>query len=126
MLTPSCNRIIYVVDDDQGIRDSLADLLEDEGYTVVTATNGFDALTKLRQNGEGRPCVILLDLMMPVMTGPQFYAEQQKDRDLATIPVVVISADGNLAQKAKAFGGEFLQKPVKIDTVLDVVERHCA
>jgi len=120
-----CPHVILVVDDDAGIRDSLADLLDDEGYQVVTASDGRDGLAKLRQLNGSRPCVILLDLMMPVMNGPQFYAEQQRDPQLASIPVVVISADANVRAKAAQFGGEYLAKPVKIEQVLDVVQRHC-
>jgi CheY-like chemotaxis protein len=120
-----CERLILVVDDDAAIRESLADVLADEGYSVITATNGIDALEKLRAQGKARPCVILLDLMMPLMNGQQFYAEQQLDPLLASIPVVVISADSNVKQKAVPFGGEYLAKPVRVETVLDVVERFC-
>jgi CheY-like chemotaxis protein len=122
----SCPRKVFVVDDDVTIRDSLADLLEEEGYVVVKAANGRDALDKLRADTSGRPCVILLDLMMPIMTGAEFYAEQQLDPELSSIPVVVISADGNVSVKAKPFGGEYLSKPVRLETVLGAVERHCA
>ncbi|MCU1280778.1 MAG: Response regulator receiver protein [bacterium] len=124
-MTRSCDRLVFVVDDDTAIRESLADLLIEEGYKVVTAQNGQDALDKLRLAAPGMPCVILLDLMMPVMTGSQFYAEQQKDPALASIPVVVISADGNVGARSRAFGGDYLTKPVRIETVLGAVERHC-
>jgi len=119
------NRIIFVVDDDPGIRDSLADVLKDEGYKVVTAVDGRDALIKLRIEGPA-PCVILLDLMMPVMNGTQFYAEQQRDPALAGIPVVVISADDNLKQKAASLGGRYISKPLQIEQILDVIDCHCA
>jgi CheY-like chemotaxis protein len=92
---------------------------------VTTATNGAEALTLLRRPELLRPCVILLDLMMPVMNGQEFYAEQQRDPALARIPIVVISADGNIALKAAAFGGEFLPKPVRLETVLGVLGRLC-
>ncbi len=121
-----CQRRVLVVDDDAGIRESLAEALTDEGYRVTTANNGAEALDLLRAPTEPRPCVILLDLMMPVMSGHEFYREQQRDPALAGIPIVVISADGNLARKAGAFGGEFLSKPVRLDTVLVVLGRHCA
>jgi CheY-like chemotaxis protein len=121
-----CQRLVVVVDDDDGIRESLADLLDEEGYRALTAVDGSDALTKLRQLDHNRPCLILLDLMMPVMSGLQFFAEQQRDPELASIPVVVISADGNLHNKAKQFGGEFLCKPMCVDQVLAIVQRHCA
>jgi CheY-like chemotaxis protein len=120
-----CARLVLVIDDDDDIRETLADLLGDEGYQVVTAMNGADALDKLRAPQRIRPCVILLDLMMPVMNGQQFYSLQQLDPELASIPIVVISADGNVKQKAVPFGGEYLPKPVRIETVLGAVERHC-
>ena len=122
---PDCQRAILVVDDDASIREALSDLLGDEGYRVTTATNGAEALTLLRRPELLRPCVILLDLMMPVMNGQEFYAEQQRDPALARIPIVVISADGNIALKAAAFGGEFLPKPVRLETVLGVLGRLC-
>jgi CheY-like chemotaxis protein len=124
MCSSDLTHLVLVVDDDSDIRETLSEVLRDEGYTVVTAADGRDALTKLR-NEMATPCVILLDLMMPVMTGLQFYAEQQRDPSLAKIPVVVISADGNLHAKAQAFGGEYLCKPVRIERVLDTLERHC-
>ena len=120
-----CPHIVLVIDDDVGIRDALSDLLGDEGYRVVTAANGADALAVLRGPAIERPCVILLDLMMPIMDGQQFYSEQQRDPELASIPTVLISADVNIKQKAVAFGGEYLAKPVHADVVLGVVERHC-
>jgi two-component system, chemotaxis family, chemotaxis protein CheY len=125
MSTQSCQRLIFVVDDDAAIRETLALILHDEGYQVVTASDGLDALEQL-QKRSGTPCVILLDLMMPVMTGSQFYEAKQKDPELAKIPVVVISADSNLKQKAASFGGDYIAKPVRVETVLDAVERHCA
>ena len=118
-------RLLLIVDDDPAIRETLADLLHDEGYVVMTAIHGQDALTRLRAS-DARPCVILLDLMMPVMSGAEFYTELRNDPALADIPVVVISADGNARRKVKAMGSQFIPKPVKFDTVLDVVESHCA
>ena len=120
-----CQRMVLVVDDDASIRESLADLLGDEGYRVATAANGAEALSLLRPPARLRPCVILLDLMMPVMNGQEFYAEQQRDPALAVIPVVVISADKNLASKVPGLNGQFLAKPVGLDAVLDALGRHC-
>jgi CheY-like chemotaxis protein len=122
----NCERVVLVVDDDPAIREALADLLGDEGYHVVTAMNGVEALDKLRAPSQTRPCVILLDLMMPLMNGQQFFAAQQQDAALASIPIVLISADTGVRQKAASFGGEYLAKPVRIETVLEVIERHCA
>ena len=120
-----CDHMVLVVDDDPDIRESLSDVLTDEGYQVVTAVDGRDALDKLRGPGVS-PCVILLDLMMPVMSGVQFYAEKQSDPKLSWIPVVIVSADGNVRLKASSLGGEYIAKPVRIEQVLDVVQRHCA
>jgi len=125
MKEQSDQHIILIVDDDDDVRNTLGELLADEGYTVLTAVHGLDALAKLRRDGQPKPCLILLDLMMPVMTGAEFYAEQQRDPHLAPIPVVVISADGNVRQKAAACGGAYLAKPLRIETVLDAIERHC-
>ena len=124
-MADGCDKMIFVVDDDRGIRESLADLLEDEGYSVVTAINGQDALQKLRRDCSRRPCLIFLDLMMPVMNGADFYAAQQSDPQLSSIPVVVISADGHVSLKAKPFGGEYLSKPIRIETVIDTIQRYC-
>lgn len=125
MCSSTQQRVLYVVDDDVAIRETRADLLRDEGYTVITAANGQEALDQLRQ-GSGPPCLIILDLMMPIMSGDEFYREKQLDPQLAEIPVVVISADGNLARKASSLGGQYLAKPVRLDVVIDTVERHCA
>ena len=114
---------VMVVDDDADIRESIGDILELRGYQVRRAANGREALDRLREGP--RPCVILLDLMMPVMSGTEFYDEMRNDPELADIPVVVISADGNARRKVQAMGSEFIAKPVKFDTVLDVVEAHC-
>jgi CheY-like chemotaxis protein len=126
-VSPSApEKVVLVVDDDDMIRESLADLLSEEGYYVVTAMNGVEALEKLRGSEWPRPNLILLDLMMPVMNGQQFFAQKQRDPDLTSIPVVVLSADPNVGKKALDFGGDFLSKPVRIETVLQAIERHCA
>jgi CheY-like chemotaxis protein len=93
-----------------------------EGYAVVGVEHGEAALRHL---GTGaRPCVILLDLMMPVMDGWTFRQEILKDQDLATIPLVVMTA---VTQKAAAtFASEaVLYKPLRIDVLVAVVQEHC-
>jgi CheY-like chemotaxis protein len=115
---------ILLVEDDAATREAMAPALEMSGYTVAGAANGQEAIDHLR--GDGRPCLILLDLMMPVKDGWQFRAEQQQDPSLAGIPVVVVSADGTVDQKAVALGAAgYLQKPVEVDQLLSVVRRHC-
>lgn len=115
---------ILVVDDDAAIREALTLVLEDEGYTVRSAANGRDALQLLRA-GEAPPQVILLDLMMPVMSGWDFRAEQQRDPALAAIPVVVLSADRSLQTKAAMVQAQgYLAKPVDISVLIDTVSRY--
>jgi CheY-like chemotaxis protein/predicted transcriptional regulator len=121
---PTSN-LIMIVDDDTTIRDELAELLREEGYGVVTAANGRDALTVLRA-GE-RPSVILLDLAMPIMDGRSFATELRKDPDLIELPVVLLSAQGNAREVAARVEAQAcLVKPVPYVTLLDTVERFCA
>jgi len=116
---------ILIVDDDRGVLNGLTELLEEEGYKVATAIDGLDALRQLR--GGLRPCVILLDLMMPVMDGWDFRHEQMKDQVLSDIPVVVITAAGFSDASVKAqFGDiEFVPKPPPGSSLLDVIRRRC-
>src|SRR5947207_15447872 len=85
---------ILIVEDDFDIREALTQILEDEGFQVRCASNGREAL-EVATSGPA-PRLILLDLMMPVMNGWQFRAEQLKDPRLAEVPVLVISADPHL------------------------------
>lgn len=118
------HRTVMIVEDDFDIRDALTQILEFEGYHVVVAGNGQEALMQLR-DGQ-KPGLILLDLMMPVMDGWQFRVEQQKDARLNAIPVVIISADGRVYQKASAIGAVgYLKKPVELEVLLNTVEQHC-
>ncbi len=115
-MTDPKSRRVLVVEDDEGIRDALCDLLESEGFDVFSAVHGRDALDKLRGQG-ARPDVILLDLMMPVMDGWAFRSEQQKDPGLADIPVVVITASRQ-ADLASLNPRAFLKKPIDFDELL--------
>jgi PAS domain S-box-containing protein len=115
---------VLVVEDDPDILDGVASVLESEGYRVVRAANGNEALEHLRR---GRPQVILLDLMMPVMNGWRFLEEQRKVEEFASIPVMLLSADGNLPQKTQALGVRgYIAKPVKTEDLLAAVERCTA
>jgi len=118
------NTDVLVVDDDTDIRESISHLLEYEGYRVATASNGVEGFQQLQLS---RPAVILLDLMMPVMDGWQFKTEFDGKPELNGIPIVVVSADGNIAEKSKSIGvAEFLTKPIEIDTLLNVVQKYCS
>jgi CheY-like chemotaxis protein len=113
--------LVLVVEDDEDIRDVLTTLLHESGYRVIMARNGEEALQQLR-SGACRPCVILLDLWMPVMDGWRFREEQRKDSTLADIPVVALSGDG----EARALdAAAHLSKPVQFDPLVRTVERFC-
>ncbi len=109
---------VMVIDDDALIRDMVIQVLACEGVTAVGAGNGQEALRCLRQD-RVHPALILLDLMMPVMNGWQFRAEQLKDPALAGIPVVVMSALDDDDIPAEGHVG----KPFGIEALLDVVSR---
>jgi CheY-like chemotaxis protein len=116
---------VLVVDDDQAILEALSVLLQNDGYGVVTAQDGRAALDHLRRGL--RPCVILLDLMMPVMDGWDFRHEQLKEDDLKDIPVVVITAAGFSDTSVKAqFGDiELVPKPPPPAALMDAIRRSC-
>jgi two-component system, chemotaxis family, chemotaxis protein CheY len=110
--------LVLVVDDDPDILDAICDILEGERYRVARARNGLEALDRV---GEELPAVILLDLMMPVMDGLAFATALRKQPLARSVPIVVISADGN-PQRAAALGAAgFLAKPFDIDALLSRV-----
>jgi two-component system, chemotaxis family, chemotaxis protein CheY len=115
---------ILVVDDDPDIVATLESILEIEGYRVITSPDGPRALSLLRA-GE-RPSVILLDLMMPGMSGVEFRAEQLRDGDLARIPVVVFTGDPSVGEKAASLGVVGLSKPVSLERLLSTLLGLCA
>ncbi len=117
---PECRRVL-VVDDDEGIRETLTDLLALEGYEPVCATNGQEALDELRRGP--KPCMVFLDLMMPVLDGWQVLAQRKADPALAQIPVVVITAAHQIGQAAKA--NKVLRKPFPIEEALEAAKEFC-
>jgi two-component system, chemotaxis family, chemotaxis protein CheY len=113
---------VLLVEDDLDIAEAILDVLMDEGYEVAHATNGREALELL--HSQPHPSVILLDLMMPEMDGPQFRAVQMRDPGLSKIPVVVLSADRMIAQKARELGvWGFVTKPLKPEQLVSIVEQ---
>jgi CheY-like chemotaxis protein len=115
-----CTGMILVVDDDEAIRLAVALALREAGYQVATACNGRQALDWLHQQ-ETHPCVILLDLMMPVMDGWEFRTRQNQDHRLSRVPVVVYSAyASHLPVKAVAV----LAKSTPLEGLMSVVKRH--
>jgi CheY-like chemotaxis protein len=113
---------ILVVEDDAAIREGLVEVLRAEGHVVVEAANGLAALEKLRWGM--RPCLILLDLRMGVMTGWEFRAEQKKNSALADIPVVAMTTGRWKADDLKDFV-EHIQKPIDLEALRLIVARYC-
>jgi CheY-like chemotaxis protein len=112
---------ILIIEDDDGVRDTIASILRDEGYAVETACDGVAALQRVSQGP--LPSLILLDLMMPGMDGLDFRSRQLADPELRSIPTVIISARPDVAQKAaKLQVGTFLQKPMSFEELLHVVQ----
>jgi CheY-like chemotaxis protein len=112
---------ILVVDDDEAIRESLVDLLEDRGHRVQVAANGRDALDIMRSS---TPCMILLDLMMPVMDGWEFASLKAQDPRLSTIPICVVTAFGQSQKPPPGIACVF-EKPFRATDLIASVERHC-
>jgi CheY-like chemotaxis protein len=124
-------RKIFVIEDDDVIRETMRELLELEGYEVITAANGQEALNQLdldRRDSAGQPCLILLDLMMPVMSGGEFLATLVQSRPdvLRKSAVVVITAAADtFGARLPIQGLEVIQKPMEIDNLISIAERHC-
>ncbi|MCY0991240.1 response regulator [Nannocystis sp. ILAH1] len=113
---------ILLVEDDADIRDAVAELLRDEGYDVHGVDNGEKALTYLHQ-AEREPCLILLDLMMPVLDGWQVIDRLRAQDRLLALPVVVMSAASPKAAPADV--AAFVRKPIDLDLLLGLVKRYC-
>lgn len=115
---------ILIVDDDNDIRETFAEALRMVGYVVHTAPDGKAALEMLAVLAP--PCLILLDLMMPIMNGEEFRKRQLVNPELAKIPVVVITADRDAQQKAMSIGvTEGLSKPIDLESLSDVARKYC-
>src|SRR5690349_10178010 len=115
---PSSVRVL-LVEDDRAIRESLRDAMLDEGYEASVAIDGMDALSCLR-DAKALPQVIVLDLMMPRMSGPELAAELKKHPEWSAIPLVVISADAQGRAKAEALGAaRWFQKPLGLGPLFE-------
>ena len=116
---------VLVVEDDLDIRQALMEILEDHGFTALGARDGAEALGLLSRATE-LPCLILLDLMMPVMDGATFRETQRSDPRLASIPVVVLSAHRDLQAQAGSLDAvSILRKPPSLRELVSVLQAHC-
>lgn len=112
-----------VVDDDSDIRETIEDVLEMRGFHVICASSGANALAALKKGA--RPRVILLDLMMPGLSGEEFRNQQLADEELAGIPVVVLSGARGIDDVARRMHVDSLPKPLELTQLLETVGRYC-
>lgn len=117
---PAQQRIVLLVDDEIELRETLHDVFVDEGFGVRTASNGREALDLLRSSPV-KPCIVILDLRMPVLDGNAVYAAMKSDPDLASIPVLVSTSDPGIAPA----GAQVMRKPIRLDALLELVEQNC-
>jgi len=116
---------VLVVDDDKNVCNLIRTMLATQGYKAALAGNGKDALAYLRSTSP-QPKLILLDLMMPEMTGWEFRKIQQEDPALAGIPVAIITGLPGMEGKAAAIGAvDVLYKPSRVETLTALVSRFC-
>jgi CheY-like chemotaxis protein len=113
---------VLIVDDDRAIREALAELLEDEGYTVRLAANGREGLEFCASLP--LPDLILLDLSMPVMDGFEFAQRKQNDPTLAAIPVCVMTAAAPSSPTPTGISA-LLRKPLDLDDLLVAIGELC-
>ena len=111
---------VLVVDDDDALRDIVAEAIADAGFAVDQAENGQVALDKMRDHA---PCVVLLDLMMPVMDGWQVVSEMGADPQLAGVPICIITAQDRTAPPSGV--ARLLRKPVTVAELVSTVSAYC-
>jgi two-component system chemotaxis response regulator CheY len=113
---------LMIVEDDTMTRLIFEEALRDEGFDVLAAANGWEALRLLR--GGIRPRLLFVDLVMPVMDGKTFIDHKAGDPKLCDIPVVILSAASDIEERCVALGAvTFLRKPVKLEVLIEIVEQ---
>lgn len=117
-------RVVLVVEDDRESLEATADVLKSRGYAVVGVASGLEAVSYLQKHAP--PCLILLDLMLPMMDGWEFRKKQMEHPGLALIPVVLLSGERALPEWAAALlVADCLQKPVTVERLIAAVTKHC-
>src|SRR5689334_25164189 len=116
---------VLIVEDDPDTREMLAAMITMQGFHAVTAEDGLEALHLLRtvrHRAPDTPCLVLLDLSMPRLSGNEFRRAQLGDPGVAAVPVAVISGAGDLEERARSLGAvASVGKPIDYDVLLDVV-----
>jgi CheY-like chemotaxis protein len=115
--------VILVVDDEPSLVEAISSVLEDEGYAVATAPDGLAALRALHDGL--RPCLAILDLMMPNMSGWELRAAMLADPTLADIPVAICSAYTRGGEVGTLQASAVLQKPFELKDILEIADRYC-
>ena len=121
-MTEQCSKNILIVEDDKDIREAMKDALEIEGYNVMTASNGNEGLTSLRSHEN--TCMILLDLLMPSMSGREFMDIVQKEDKISSIPIFIHSSVANKENTTGAAG--WIKKPADLGIILQAVKTYCS
>ena len=121
---------VLIVDDDRNTRELLTAMLSIEGFHAIAAEDGLEALHLLRtvrRRAPDVPCLVLLDLAMPRLSGSEFRRAQLGDSIVAGVPVAVMSGATDLEQRARTMGAvATVAKPIDYDALLDVVRRYCS
>jgi CheY-like chemotaxis protein len=111
---------ILIVEDDDDLRELFAEVLRNEQHSVLCASNGHEALALLENV---QPCLMLLDLMMPVMSGGELLEKLDRSKRLEDMPIVVVSA---VAEQTAAPGAcRYIQKPIELRALLEVAKEFC-
>jgi CheY-like chemotaxis protein len=117
-------KTVLLVEDDPDIRDIVQDVLEADGYDVIPASHGRQAIEFLKGVRESAlPALVILDLKMPLMSGGSVLEEMRNDRAYASVPVVVMSA---VSQEKPAGASAFLRKPFSLESLFDAVHTLAA
>lgn len=114
--------MILVVDDEPSLIEVISSVLEDQGYSVTTAADGREALRALHDGL--RPCLAILDLMMPAMSGWELRAAMLADPKLADIPVAIVSAFAG-GEMSTLQPSAVLQKPFELSQIVELADRYC-
>lgn len=121
-MTSQTQKTILVVEDDDDIRTSLQEILESLGYNVACARNGKEALECLA-NSKPLPSLVLLDLMMPVMSGYEFLKRKEVEQSISHVPVVIVSAIVDQSQIPADHVKTYIKKPIDIDRLVEAIEQ---
>jgi CheY-like chemotaxis protein len=113
---------ILVVDDDSLVRESISLFLDAKGYSVLVAENGQEALAVLK-TAPRFPCLVMLDLLMPILDGQQFLTQRAQDPVLRDIPVIVVSGNDKSDLPLEGVAA-YIKKPINPDRLIEIIDRH--